>query len=278
MKKIFSLILFFSFIWTGQSLSQGTGADLFKVKCGICHTIGKGKLIGPDLANVQDRHSEDWLLKFIHSSQSTIKSGDPDAVKLFEENNKVIMPDPMISDAEIKSILDYITENSAGGVGKAAKTVSILADVKPEDMENGKNLFEGKIRFANSGPSCITCHNGLSDAFFSENSFSTKDLSNSFTNLGENGVKAILDSPPFPVMAKAFEGHSLKANEVHDLLAFLQASSSQNASKAKLSSGYLLYGLLGAFALLVLYAGLWYERKNRSVNHRIYKRQMKSVN
>ncbi len=278
MKKILSLVLFFSLIWTAQSFSQGGGADLFKLKCGICHTIGGGRLVGPDLANVKDRHSEDWLLTFIHSSQTMIKSGDADAVALFEENNKVIMPDPMISDAEIKSLLSYIAENSTGGTGAAAETVSVLTDAKPEDLSNGKNLFEGRVRFANGGPSCITCHNGLSHAFFSENSFSTKDLSNSFANLGEKGVKAILDNPPFPVMAKAFEGHSLKEHEVHDLLFFLQDAGAKNVNKAQMSSGYLLYGILGACALLVLYAGLWYERKNRSVNDSIYKRQIKSAN
>ncbi|MBM3435704.1 MAG: cytochrome c, partial [Bacteroidetes bacterium] len=50
--------------------------------CTACHTIGKGKLIGPDLKGVNDRHNEAWLLSFIRSSQTMIKNGDPVAVKL----------------------------------------------------------------------------------------------------------------------------------------------------------------------------------------------------
>ncbi len=276
MKKTVIFLAVFSVVLANPSFAQSDNevADLFKIKCGICHTIGGGRLVGPDLANVHDRRSEDWLLEYVRSSQTMIKSGDPDAVALFEEFNKILMPDPMITDIEINSILNYISENSGGGVGTAA-AVSIIEEATPEDLENGKNLFDGRVRFVNGGPSCISCHNDISDAFFSENSYSTKDISASFTNLGEAGVKAILDSPPFPVMTKAFEGHDLTEEEIHDLLVFLKGAHKPQSS---IASGYLLYGILGAFSLMVLYAGLWYERKNKSVNHNIYKRQIKSFN
>ena len=277
MKKTILLFSIFSLILTGNSFSQSDTevADLFKLKCGICHTIGSGRLVGPDLANVQDRRSEDWLLTYIRSSQTIIKGGDEYAVALFEEYNKVIMPDPMISDTEIKTLLAYIAENSGGGAGTTTERVSTIEDETPEDLENGRHLFEGRVRFANGGPSCITCHNDLSNTFFSENSLSTKDVGASFANLGEAGVEAILKSPPFPVMTKAFEGHDLTEGEIHDLLIFLKGASKTENS---IASGNLLYGILGAIALMVLYGGFWYKRKNRSVNHSIYKRQIRSFN
>ncbi len=277
MKKVLLVFAVFSLVLADSSFAQSDGevAKLFKIKCGICHTIGSGRLVGPDLANVQDRRSEDWLLEYIRSSQTMIKKGDPDAVAIFEEFNKVIMPDAMISDIEIKSILNYIAENSGGGGEAPAEPVSIIEDATPEDLKNGKNLFEGRVRFVNGGPSCISCHNDVSDTFFSENSYSTKNVGASFSNLGEAGVKAILENPPFPVMTKAFEGHDLTEGEIHDLLVFLKSADKPQSS---LSSGYLLYGILGAFALMILYAGLWYERKNKSVNDSIYKRQIKSFN
>ena len=276
MKNFLLLPIFFGLILTAPAMAQnGSETEaLFKTKCAICHTIGKGKLVGPDLANVHDRHTEEWMLKFIKSSQSLIKSGDSTAVALFEANNKTVMPDPMISEDEIKSILNYIKENS-GGTGGAEPYTSIIKDATKEDLQNGKSFFEGRKRLANGGPPCITCHNGQSDAFFSENSYSSKDIGASFANLGEAGVKAILENPPFPVMTQAFKGHQLTEAEIHDLLVFLQAS---KKPKSDMASGYLLYGILGAGALLVLYAGLWYERKNRSVNHEIYRRQIKSSN
>jgi cytochrome c2 len=63
--------------------AQSDGEKLFKQICIACHTIGQGKLIGPDLANVHKRQSEEWIIRFIKSSQSVIKSGDPYATALY---------------------------------------------------------------------------------------------------------------------------------------------------------------------------------------------------
>lgn len=277
MKKSIFLLVFFHFLANGAILAQSETEQLFKTKCGICHTVGKGKLVGPDLAGAHERHSHEWLLSFIRSSQKMIASGDAVAVKLFEENNKVVMPDPMISDAEIESLIAYITENSAG-TGAAVAYTSIISDATEEDLENGRRLFEGRVELTNGGAPCISCHNGLSKTFFNDNSFSTKDLSTTFTNLGEQGVRAILENPPFPVMKQAFDGKNITETEVHDLLVFLKNAPSASTAQVNMSSGLLLYGLLGAGGLVLLYSAFWYSRKSLSVNHNIYKRQIKSAN
>lgn len=279
MKK--TLLLFIpGLLITISSRGQETSEveELFKTKCALCHRIGGGKLIGPDLANVQDRHSQEWLISFITSSQTMIKKGDPDAVALFEEHDRVEMPDPMISVEEILSLISYIGEQSAKGSGSIQPYVSIIEDATSEDVESGRNLFLGRKRFVNKGPSCNSCHNDISNTYFSENSYSIKDIRISFSNLGEEGVRAILENPPFPVMRKAFEGRNLQENEVHDLLAFLKEAGISSSAPSLPSSGYILYGLLGAALLLFLFAWLWYDRKSRSVNHQIFKRQIRAVN
>ena len=55
-----------------SNLSQGTlpGENEFNTTCIACHTLGKGRLIGPDLAGVADRRTQDWLMRFIKSSQT----------------------------------------------------------------------------------------------------------------------------------------------------------------------------------------------------------------
>ncbi|MDH3605157.1 MAG: cytochrome c, partial [Candidatus Tectomicrobia bacterium] len=97
-----------------SALAQEEGEQLFKQVCAACHTINGGKLVGPDLANVHKRRPQEWLLSFIKASQSVINSGDEYAVKLFEEFNKIPMPDNNYSDAQILSIIDYIVLNSPG--------------------------------------------------------------------------------------------------------------------------------------------------------------------
>lgn len=106
-KALFSLLtalLFFSSSFAEE------GEKLFKGNCGVCHSIGKGKLVGPDLKGVNERHEQAWLLKWVKSSQTMIKSGDKAAVQLYKDNAGLVMQDFQLSDEEIKSILSFITE------------------------------------------------------------------------------------------------------------------------------------------------------------------------
>ena len=62
--------------------AQDPGEQVFNTTCFACHTIGGGRLIGPDLAGVHEKRSQEWLEKFIKSSQSMINAGDTEAVAL----------------------------------------------------------------------------------------------------------------------------------------------------------------------------------------------------
>lgn len=117
-KYIIGAIAFVAISFT--SLNAQDGAQLFRTNCGACHTVGKGKLVGPDLKGLQDRHTEEWILKWVHSSQTLVKSGDKDAVKLFNDNNQIQMPDQPLSDNDIKSVLAYIKTGGELAVTAAA--------------------------------------------------------------------------------------------------------------------------------------------------------------
>jgi cytochrome c551/c552 len=84
------------------------GKMIFDARCASCHNVNK-VLVGPALAGVTDRHKEDWIVHFVHSSQTIIKGGDQTAMALYEKFNKVLMPDHLDLSAEsIKAILAYI--------------------------------------------------------------------------------------------------------------------------------------------------------------------------
>ncbi|MEY4875718.1 MAG: hypothetical protein RL708_867 [Bacteroidota bacterium] len=112
MKRYFFLLLIFT---TSNLLAQNeieNGKTIFKSRCTACHSI-QDKLVGPALKDVDKRHSEDWLIKFVHSSQTLIKNGDADAVKLFNENNQTVMPDHAdLKDNDIKNIVAYIKDET----------------------------------------------------------------------------------------------------------------------------------------------------------------------
>lgn len=88
------------------------GKNIFTARCMACHKIDKD-FAGPALADIDKRQSIDWIIKFVHSPQAVIKSGDTTAVALFSKF-KIIMPDhPDLTDDNIKSIVEYIKEESA---------------------------------------------------------------------------------------------------------------------------------------------------------------------
>ncbi len=113
--KSFKLFLFSfligSFIFISGASAQD-GESLFKANCTSCHAV-KDKVVGPALQGVETRHSEEWLIKWVHSSSAMIKAGDPEAVKLFNDNNKVAMPNQSLKDDEIKAIFAYVKTEAA---------------------------------------------------------------------------------------------------------------------------------------------------------------------
>jgi len=86
------------------------GKALFNANCAACHKLD-AKMTGPALRGVTDKHSNEWLHKWIKDSQALIKSGDAAAIKVFEENNKSVMTAfPQLSTADIDNILAYTSE------------------------------------------------------------------------------------------------------------------------------------------------------------------------
>lgn len=83
------------------------GKELFSAKCNSCHELNK-KVTGPALANVSDRRSQDWLYKWIRNNEEFRKSGDPDALAIYEEfagSPMTIFAD--LKDADIDAIVSY---------------------------------------------------------------------------------------------------------------------------------------------------------------------------
>lgn len=122
MKRVLNLVLIAVAMQLQSVNAQNaaTGEKTFKASCSACHSIGKGKIVGPDLKDVSTRRKEPWLIKFIRSSQTVVKSGDPVAVKLFNDHNKIPMPDQNLTDAQIKDVLAYIKSKSAPATATAA--------------------------------------------------------------------------------------------------------------------------------------------------------------
>lgn len=130
----FRKILFVVVTITSSSYSAFSedGETIFKTNCASCHTIGNGKLVGPDLKDIDKRHSEAWLLKWIKASQALVKSGDKEAVAVFTDNNKIPMTDfGFLSDEQIKSLLGYVQSASSPAPAVAPSNTPAIAAPAP---------------------------------------------------------------------------------------------------------------------------------------------------
>ena len=104
----FFLSIFFILTSSLHAQSIEDGEKLFKSNCVSCHQIDK-KVIGPALRGVNDKYSQEWLLKWIKNSAELIASGDPDAIAIYEEYNKSAMSAfTYLSDDDILNILAYV--------------------------------------------------------------------------------------------------------------------------------------------------------------------------
>ena len=106
-------ILSFTFNISAQDPDIAKGKSLYNANCAACHKLNK-KLIGPALKGVSAKYEKEWLYSWIKNSAALIKSGDEQAVAIYEEYNKVAMNAfPQLSNEDIDNILaytDYVPE------------------------------------------------------------------------------------------------------------------------------------------------------------------------
>ncbi len=127
------LFLFFTLFLSSFSVAWGQTPEAEKnfAECKACHTIGGGRLVGPDLKGVTEKHSEAWLVKFIQNSQKMVKSGDKEAVKIFNQYSKIPMPSHNLTDAQVKDILLYIKNGGKLPASATAKKAPVKAKTTP---------------------------------------------------------------------------------------------------------------------------------------------------
>lgn len=113
--KIITLIL--GIIVTSNIIVAQDGKLLFEDNCTSCHAMGM-KVVGPDLTGIGERRTTDWIKSFVKNSTAMIEAGDPEAVKVFEENGKVPMSifQNTFSEEELNAVVQYIVDYKAEAV------------------------------------------------------------------------------------------------------------------------------------------------------------------
>ena len=246
----------------GTPLVAQETADYFRENCTSCHTIGGGRLTGPDLKGVLTRKNRQWLVQFIQAPQAMIDRGDPYALKLKQEARDVVMPTINgMNAARAEALLVLIEAESKL---EKSQFVGLQITDRPftsSEIEQGRLLFSGLTRLAKSGPPCISCHTvrdlgGLSGGRLGP------DLTRVFERLqGRKNLAAWLTAPSGPVMSPVFKRNGLAPEEILPLIAFLEDETrkgGEDASAAPLT--LFLIGLAGAALALILFDRAWKDR------------------
>lgn len=251
---------------------QQTAADgekIFQTKCIGCHTIGGGKLAGPDLKGVTQHRDLNWLTEWLKAPDKLLANGDPIAVEMLKEYNNLPMPNMQLSDADVAALIAYFQQMDSGNApAPAAPTAPQKLDGDPE---YGRKLFTGEAAMRRNGTACIACHSAEGAAALGGGALGP-DLTHVYSRFGHNGLSASLATLPFPTMQSIFADRPLTDKEQADLLAFFaQADQSQIESR---STVYLqLTWGIGIGATLLLFAIMlpFWSRQTLGVAQRLRK-------
>ncbi len=116
----FGLALTLTISLTAFSQDAAKGKEIFNANCAACHKLD-AKATGPALRNVAAKYDKEWLYKWVKNSGELIKSGDAQAVKVFELNNKVPMTAfPQLSNEDIDNIIAYTSEPAPAAAAPVA--------------------------------------------------------------------------------------------------------------------------------------------------------------
>ncbi len=249
-------------IAAGSPAAAQEAADFFRENCTSCHTIGGGRLTGPDLKGVVAIRDRQWLTQFMQSPQAMMDRGDPTALKLRQEARDVVMPTINgMTAARAEALLTLIEAESKLEKSQFMGMQITDRPFTPSDIDQGRLLFSGLTRLAKGGPSCISCHTARDLGGLSGGRLGP-DLTRVFERLeGRKNLAAWLTAPATPTMAPIFKRHALTPEEILPLIAYLEDAArkgGEDSSAAPLT--FFLIGLGGAALGLMLFDQAWKER------------------
>jgi len=218
---------------------QDIVARLFVTKCAGCHTIGGGKLTGPDLI-VTATWSDNDLLP---------------AIKRMEKN---VGPLPDSTIANLTTFLRSPDTKERIKKVEAVLSQEEMATLTPASATVGQMLFSGTKSLRNGGPSCIGCHkiNGYGGLL-------GLDLSSTYQKMGRVGMQSAIEQASFKVMDATYRTRKITKQEAAHLTEYF--SKLTPANPVDHETGYANIGL-AAGLLTFLGIGILYRYRVKPFN------------
>jgi mono/diheme cytochrome c family protein len=140
-------------------------------------------------------------------------------------------------------------DTGKGEEGKESKQEEVV--ITEELIQQGKALFTGEKHFSKRGAPCVACH-ALRYPGVRGGNFGA-DLTDMYTNMGEEGLLGVLKTTPFPAMKKMYEERPLADDEIKALIAFAKDAAARKEVQAPHLfpwAGIVFFGvIMGIFTL-----------------------------
>lgn len=247
---------------TAMNAAADEAATFFRQNCMSCHTIGGGRLVGPDLKDVSKRKDRAWLQKFIVDPKSFLNGGDPYAAKLKEEARGAVMPNVAgLDDQKSLALLDLIDRESK--LPKSQFSGLNIGDqpFTAADIANGHAIVTGDRKLANGGAACISCHSidGLSVLGGGKLG---PDLTKVYERMrGRRNLSSWLQAPATATMRPLFANQAFTNDEIVQLVAYFeQAAKKPQQSSETGTLSFFFMGLGGSVLGFVGADALWRKR------------------
>ncbi len=101
------------------------GETVFGQNCAVCHSIGRGVLVGPDLQDVTARREEAWLRVQIKSPSTHRAQNDPIAMSNLKEFG-IPMPDLGLTEQQVEAVIAYLKTGEPAPVSTPAHYLPTL--------------------------------------------------------------------------------------------------------------------------------------------------------
>jgi cytochrome c2 len=217
------------------ALGDPAAAD-FMMKCAGCHSVGRGKLTGPDLKDAAGWKPSDIIPK----------------IKLMEKRTGPL------TDLEITELAKFLKDPQVTGritTQEARMAAEAEAKYEKGNEKKGADLFYGATPMINGGLACVSCHR-LQErgGNFGPN------LSAVFAKMGTIPLISACEKASFREMDAVYREHPITHQEAIHLAKFLESGKSAPPSE----DGAPNQVLAGAVALSLLGLGgvsAYYRKK-----------------
>lgn len=230
-----------------ENMDLNEGRKLFEDNCSQCHTMGKGRKVGPDLYAITEIRPTDYLLDMISNATHVFETGNPIAVMVLGLYRTIRMPALNLSREQGADILAYIRAESTRP-WPAAREEPVAG--RPD---TGKMLFDGGVSFKKGGPPCISCHN-IARLPFPMGGTMGPDLTNINARFAAENAPHV-----FPTMVPLYMDRPLLPEEQVDLEAFIAKAAFEQSDDVTA-----VFALLAELVFVLATAVVWLIWRNRT--------------